>query len=298
MQEKILQTIQDIRELDGNIQVVLLRGGCYQFAKYLKRHFPEGDIYLTQNMTHAVFKYDDSYYDIQGQREKAEKYIPLPEDTRTLEEIESWNSIRNIEFNDRQVVYLSTKPIKEIPVGGKFISVDDEGKIYYKAQTILQPIFRISMCVIGWMLFYSGYLLFNNSLQDIFKSASVIEVLKKPALYVVGMVLYLLFVLLKESMQTDFLDRKNKVIESLSFKSMVLVVGATFLVLLGGTEEYSIIRELIPVAVGLKILTFVLFEIIFLFSFLTLSRQTRITLFEQSGHTVQMGVPLRGGEEH
>lgn len=298
MSKKIEMAIQEIRELDGHIPLVLTRGGCFQFAKYLKRHFPEGEIYLTKNKSHAVFKYEDSYYDIRGEVGEANDFIPLSEDDNNLSIMESWNSVKNLEFKDQTVEFSSPNPIKEIQLGGKRVYVDEEGNIQDLGQELAKLSIRIIATWFTWLFFSAGYEVFNESLRITYESTPMIQVLREPLLYIIGMFLYMIYIFIKDFTFDFSIETRKKILEEFNFKSMVFVVATTFLVLLGGTEEYSIIRELIPIAVGIKILTFWLFDVYFFIALMLTSKQRRKELYIHFKNAIQRGVVLKGDDDH
>ena len=73
----ILKTIELIRDSFSNSVNVYTNGSCVKLAMILKHLYPEGDIYY--DVDHAIFKYDNNYYDINGFAQKNDGHIPLME---------------------------------------------------------------------------------------------------------------------------------------------------------------------------------------------------------------------------
>jgi hypothetical protein len=48
------------------LEAVFTQGNCGNFAKALKKIFPEGKIYLTKGNDHVMFGYDGYLYDVLG----------------------------------------------------------------------------------------------------------------------------------------------------------------------------------------------------------------------------------------
>ena len=55
-------------EYNGSISLEdeLSRGYCLHYAAFLKKIFPEGQIYLAKNFYHYIFQYDENFYDYRG----------------------------------------------------------------------------------------------------------------------------------------------------------------------------------------------------------------------------------------
>jgi hypothetical protein len=77
MRSEIIKTIKLIRDsFDGSVEVYS-KGSCIKFAMILKHLYPNGTILYDSN--HAIFKFDEYFYDINGEVEKNKNHIPLEE---------------------------------------------------------------------------------------------------------------------------------------------------------------------------------------------------------------------------
>lgn len=71
---EILRFIELIRECFPDAREVCTKGSCIRFALVLKHQYPSGNIYY--NGHHAIFEYDNKFYDINGLTKK-DGHIPL-----------------------------------------------------------------------------------------------------------------------------------------------------------------------------------------------------------------------------
>ena len=79
--------INALRETDDYIKLIYLKGGCYQFYKFLKTVYPEAEPYITFDKQHIVTKISNCFYDIRGRTEGI--YYPLTE--KDIEMCEGWS---------------------------------------------------------------------------------------------------------------------------------------------------------------------------------------------------------------
>lgn len=83
---KILDFINELRETDGYISHIYLKGGCYKFHLLLKKMYPSSTPYISDHKNHIVTKYCGKFYDIAGIVDNVDGYTKLtPEETKIVE---------------------------------------------------------------------------------------------------------------------------------------------------------------------------------------------------------------------
>lgn len=97
----IEQFITDLKETSPNLLPgIYTNGDCFKLANFLQKYFPEGEIYLVLdeegNPFHAVLKYNDSYWDINGEFSLPNKKLKLVEfDKNKNKDLFLWSTEKN-----------------------------------------------------------------------------------------------------------------------------------------------------------------------------------------------------------
>lgn len=111
--EKFIDTI---RETDFYIEIIYMRGGCYQFHLLLKSLF-DCEAYITPNKCHVVSKYNNKYYDIMGEYTKD---IPTKMTEEEVIMAEKWSFYRNNKLKITECPYCESPIIfTEFKAGDK-----------------------------------------------------------------------------------------------------------------------------------------------------------------------------------
>lgn len=74
---EIIKFIKFFKSSVPNAEEIFTKGNCTSFARLLSMVFPGGQV--LHNMDHAVYLYDNFYYDITGMARKPEGAIPIEE---------------------------------------------------------------------------------------------------------------------------------------------------------------------------------------------------------------------------
>lgn len=136
MINEIEKVIEEIRNSSHFTKFIYTNGDCYKFAKLLKSFYPDGEIYVMSRIDndeekyhHAVFKFSNIYYDINGQVKDFSQYQLTKVDDKLLasSSISEWSTTRNgyeIQRKSEYVpVLLSSKTIGSLK---KVIFDDDQ----------------------------------------------------------------------------------------------------------------------------------------------------------------------------
>lgn len=80
--EEVLNYINKLKNLfeeNSTVRARLYfnRGGCYKFACLLQKHFPQGEIAVTRDLLHVVFKFQNKFYDVDGEFLKTNEIIAV-----------------------------------------------------------------------------------------------------------------------------------------------------------------------------------------------------------------------------
>ena len=97
----ILKTIELIRTSFNGSEIVYSNGSCIKFCMILLHIYPKGKILYDLN--HAIFEYDNRFYDINGFTKKEKNHIPL-EDYGLLQAHTSMNLVYKEEKNKTRVM--------------------------------------------------------------------------------------------------------------------------------------------------------------------------------------------------
>ena len=66
MEDKIIRFIESFTAFGEQVTELFTKRHCYGFALILLNNFKEGSIWWDKYNRHAIFKYNDDFYDITG----------------------------------------------------------------------------------------------------------------------------------------------------------------------------------------------------------------------------------------
>ena len=118
----ILKTIELIRTSFNGSERVYSNGSCIKFCMILLHIYPKGKILYDLN--HAIFEYDNRFYDINGFTKREKNHIPL-EDYGLLQAHTSMNLVYKEEKNKTRVM------TRLYTVVGKYLSRKDSPKALF-----------------------------------------------------------------------------------------------------------------------------------------------------------------------
>lgn len=84
--------IDELRNTDGYIEHIYMKGGCYKFHLLLKKMYKSCTPYISKEKNHIVSRYKGRYYDISGEVSPV-GFTRLTEDE--LPTVERWSFRRN-----------------------------------------------------------------------------------------------------------------------------------------------------------------------------------------------------------
>ena len=90
---KINDFIEELRNSDGYIEHIYMRGGCYRFHLLLSKMYKNCIPYISGNMNHIITRYRGKFYDINGEVTSLDGYRKLSE--RELSFVEKWSFRKN-----------------------------------------------------------------------------------------------------------------------------------------------------------------------------------------------------------
>lgn len=85
--------ITELRQSDDYIVHIYTRGSCYRFHLMLSRLFKGCVPYISAHRNHVITRHRGRYWDVLGEVENLDGYVPLKEEDLPM--VESWSFYRN-----------------------------------------------------------------------------------------------------------------------------------------------------------------------------------------------------------
>jgi hypothetical protein len=90
---KINDFIEELRNSDGYIEHIYMRGGCYRFHLLLSKMYKNSVPYISGNMNHIITRYRGKFYDINGEVTCLDGYRKLSQNELSF--VENWSFRKN-----------------------------------------------------------------------------------------------------------------------------------------------------------------------------------------------------------